>query len=244
MEHGSAAVASSNIPQSTDILVVLRTFAGEGVVELDDNPPVKLAPATLLITEQHRLRTCRSRGSSWQYCWFEFAREGRIVEMPWNIALSVLPLSWEAETITRMISYLAQPDIFAHAAASALFAGLMHEWAIQVHEQPHRLRGLVFHAISLMQIDLAQPLCVESLAHTCGVSARWLRQAFTEVMGCSPKAYHTDLRLYQAIAALRMGRDTVAAIAQRAGYASPFYFSRAFKAKFGHCPSQCLRSHP
>jgi AraC-like DNA-binding protein len=187
------------------------------------------------------LRYYGTHGASWKFHWYEFSRDSG-VGLPWDTLLTVAFSAWEAETAQQLFDFLARPEPAARAAASALFAALQHVWAAHAGGNPP-LRpqfALVMRAVHRLHADPAAPLSVEALAQECGVSARWLRQAFARVLGCSPKHYHTNLRLTQAAAALRMGLGTVAQLAERFGYASPFHFSRAIKAKFG-CPPTQLR---
>jgi AraC-like DNA-binding protein len=82
-------------------------------------------------------------------------------------------------------------------------------------------------------------LCVAS-----GVSERTLEHAFQKVMGMSPVAYLTRLRLHRVRKALRMathGSTTVSAQALNWGFWHFGDFSRAYKDCFGELPSETLR---
>lgn len=84
-------------------------------------------------------------------------------------------------------------------------------------------------------------LCVAS-----GVSERTLQHAFQNVMGMSPIAYLTRLRLHRVRKALQMathGSTTVSAQALKWGFWHFGDFSRAYKNCFGELPSDTLR-HP
>jgi AraC-like DNA-binding protein len=85
-------------------------------------------------------------------------------------------------------------------------------------------------------------LCVAS-----GVSERTLEHAFQKVMGMSPVAYLTRLRLHRVRKALRMatrGSTTVSAQALNWGFWHFGDFSRAYKNCFGELPSETLRRKP
>jgi AraC-like DNA-binding protein len=82
-------------------------------------------------------------------------------------------------------------------------------------------------------------LCVAS-----GVSERTLQHAFQKVMGMSPVAYLTRLRLHRVRKALQMathGSTTVSAQALNWGFWHFGDFSRAYKNCFGELPSKTLR---
>ncbi len=94
---------------------------------------------------------------------------------------------------------------------------------------------------------LAHPLdrlYVTDLCEAAGVSERTLQYAFKEVMGMTPVAYLTRLRLHrvrQALRAATHGSTTVTAEALKWGFWHFGDFSRAYKACFGELPSETLR---
>jgi len=90
-------------------------------------------------------------------------------------------------------------------------------------------------------------LYVTDLCRAVGVSERTLQYAFQEVLGMSPLAYLTRLRLHRVRKALRMGTygsTTVSAEALRWGFWHFGDFSRAYKDCFGELPSESLRRKP
>jgi hypothetical protein len=79
------------------------------------------------------------------------------------------------------------------------------------------------------------------------LSERTLQYAFKEVMGLTPVAYLTRLRLHRVRHALRTATQawtTVTAEALRWGFWHFGDFSRAYKDCFGELPSDTLRRKP
>ncbi|HOW69478.1 MAG TPA: helix-turn-helix domain-containing protein [Phycisphaerae bacterium] len=90
-------------------------------------------------------------------------------------------------------------------------------------------------------------LCVTDLCTAAGVSERTLQYAFKELMGITPVAYLTRLRLHrvrQALRAATHGTTTVTAEALRWGFWHFGDFARAYKECFGELPSDTLRRKP
>jgi AraC-like DNA-binding protein len=88
---------------------------------------------------------------------------------------------------------------------------------------------------------------VTDLCRAAGVSERALEYAFKEVMGSTPVAYLTRLRLHrvrQALLAGTHGTTTVSAVALHWGFWHFGDFSRAYKDCFGELPSDTLRRKP
>jgi AraC-like DNA-binding protein len=93
----------------------------------------------------------------------------------------------------------------------------------------------------------AERLYVTALFEAAGVSERTLQYAFREVMGLTPVAYLTRLRLHRVRQSLRAATHrstTVTAEALRWGFWHFGDFSRAYKACFAELPSETLRREP
>jgi AraC-like DNA-binding protein len=93
----------------------------------------------------------------------------------------------------------------------------------------------------------AERLYVTALCEAAGVSERTLQYAFSEVMGMTPVAYLTRLRLHRVRQSLRAATHrstTVTAEALRWGFWHFGDFSRAYKACFAELPSETLRREP
>ena len=87
-------------------------------------------------------------------------------------------------------------------------------------------------------------LYVTDLCRAARVSERTLEYAFKEIMGLTPTAYLTRLRLHrvrQALLAAAPGSITVSTAALDWGFWHFGEFSRAYKACFGELPSDTLR---
>ncbi len=85
---------------------------------------------------------------------------------------------------------------------------------------------------------------VADLAGIARTSVRSLQEGFRRHLGCTPMAYLQQTRLTRAHETLR-GADpaglTVAAVANRWGFAHLGRFASAYRARFGVSPSETLR---
>jgi transcriptional regulator GlxA family with amidase domain len=98
---------------------------------------------------------------------------------------------------------------------------------------------------ALSHVD--ERIYVTDLCRAAAVSERALEYAFKEVMGLTPVAYLTRLRLHrarQALLAATHGSTTVSAVALDWGFWHFGEFSRAYKDCFGELPSDTLRRRP
>jgi AraC-like DNA-binding protein len=93
-------------------------------------------------------------------------------------------------------------------------------------------------ALRLLHDYPAHPWPVSALAARTGVSRAALGRRFTDLVGEPPMAYLTNWRLALAADLLREPDATVAAVARKVGYGSPFALSAAFKRVRGVSPQQ------
>jgi AraC-like DNA-binding protein len=104
----------------------------------------------------------------------------------------------------------------------------------------HRAAGdpVVGPALRLLEDDVARGWTLDALARETGVSRAALARRFSATVGQPPMAYLTDRRLDLAADLLRDPATTIAAVAHRVGYGSPFALSAAFKRVRGVSPSR------
>lgn len=88
-----------------------------------------------------------------------------------------------------------------------------------------------------MHRDPADPHRVSLWATRLGISREQVRRRFTAAYGRSPRDYLTQERLHLAEHLLRESSSSIAAIAEQAGYATQYFFSRHFTAHRGCSPS-------
>ncbi|MFC4499382.1 MULTISPECIES: AraC family transcriptional regulator [Streptomyces] len=93
-------------------------------------------------------------------------------------------------------------------------------------------------ALRALHADPAAPWTNDRLAAEAGVSRPTLARRFTTLVGRPPMAYLTWWRVIRAATLLRDTPDTLAAIAGRVGYGSPYALSHAFEREFGTTPGR------
>jgi AraC-like DNA-binding protein len=91
-------------------------------------------------------------------------------------------------------------------------------------------------ALRLMYNNPEHPWTVATLAAAVGCSRAAFARRFVEQVGEPPIAFLTGWRLALAADLLRASGDTIAAVARRVGYRTPFALSSAFKRTYGVSP--------
>jgi len=100
-------------------------------------------------------------------------------------------------------------------------------------------------AVELIEADPRAPLTLSMLADHCAVGTRTLQNGFRRHLGMAPMAYVREARLRRAHDELRAadpGTETVAAVAQRWGFAHLGRFAAAHKERYGQTPLRTLHS--
>ena len=87
-----------------------------------------------------------------------------------------------------------------------------------------------------------RPWSVDSLAATAALSRTAFTNRFRELVGMTPAAYLTRLRMDQARVWLRAGLLSMDEIAVRSGYAGAAAFAKAFSKTTGQTPGQLRRA--
>lgn len=95
----------------------------------------------------------------------------------------------------------------------------------------------ISRALLIMEQNLSSPLSVAKLAAKVNLSTRQLERLFKEETGQSPQAAYLTLRLKHARWMLKTDLSLVA-IAVETGFVDGSHLSKAFKAAFGHNPSE------
>ncbi|MFB6273689.1 MAG: helix-turn-helix domain-containing protein [Salinibacter sp.] len=97
---------------------------------------------------------------------------------------------------------------------------------------------------TVVETRLGEPdFTVEELADAVGPSRRQLTRRMKEAFDATPAAYVRARRLDRAKVLLAAGFDTITAVAEAVGFASPSAFSKAFREATGCAPSTYAERH-
>jgi len=221
-EHGEVAATIQRI---------LREIDGSPGVLLVSDDPVALVPVAL-------------------------ALEGRIPVRTVSIAAA------SASNFSAQVVVLHAPDRSKVSALSDLPARFPHATTVWVRDElpKHidktlsdisanlgcldvpRLSRVVLAAVELMVRDYGDPLSLDEIARSVGVSDDHLIRVFREAFGLTAGAYYVRLRIAAACRLLRDTDEKMDDIAHQVGYAGAANLSRAFKGVMGMRPGEFRRS--
>jgi AraC-like DNA-binding protein len=98
-------------------------------------------------------------------------------------------------------------------------------------------------ALRAIHTDAAHPWTVPELAALSDLSRAAFARAFQHVLGQAPMQYLTEWRMTLARDHLRSGDLSLAQIADRTGYTSPYAFSASFRRHHGEPPGRWRQHH-
>ena len=94
----------------------------------------------------------------------------------------------------------------------------------------------IHQAVALMEKTISEPISIDAVAVTVGLSTRDLTRRFRMRMNTSPGRHYLRIRLNHARQLLFQSRLSITEIAFATGFSSTSAFSRAFSAEFGTSP--------
>jgi AraC-like DNA-binding protein len=98
-------------------------------------------------------------------------------------------------------------------------------------------------ALRAVHTDAAHQWTVSELAALSGLSRAAFARAFQRALGQAPMQYLTEWRMTLARDHLRSGDLSLAHIASRTGYTSPYAFAAAFRRHHGQPPGRWRQDH-
>lgn len=172
-------------------------------------------------------------------------------DAPLHIRLHEAQLQRELTAMIDAIEREAEADLPHSNRALAFHAGLLSIWLSRTADShsdigapsPGTRLDTAAHRMAeaftaLVERDFRKPDGVQHYASLLGVTPTHLTRVCRKVSGRAALDILTDRRHFEARRLLRDTRLKVSEIAERSGFASPAYFTRAFRARTGQSPSE------
>lgn len=123
----------------------------------------------------------------------------------------------------------------------------LHTWQRE-HDAPQRSTQLarlkvrhskLARAIDFLQAELEEDDLIDAACAEVDVSRRQLERLFRRYIGQTPAQFLTELRLQRARGLLFSTNMKLREVAVASGFNSLSHFSKRFRQRFGHSPTQC-----
>lgn len=208
--------------------------AGEALYE-DEASRAQLQPGDLIpLRRGGRYRLTYLRGVQYVTCAFDFTQTCPEIDA----LRGVLHLSCEQQrAVMECEALFRQRAPERYMRCKARLFELYAQW-IGASRTPHEPCEPCARAEAFLRENYARAFTAQEIAQACGVSPSHLRALFHARTGLSILEYRDRLRAERAAEMLRSGLFTVTETALALGYCDVYYFSRAFKKRFGVPPSR------
>lgn len=122
-----------------------------------------------------------------------------------------------------------------NALGQALFQEVFFQAGIVKEEKPP-LPESVGRAVQFIETGYEQPLDAKMLAEAAALSPQHLSRLFRDHLDCTPTQYLWRIRLQHGVRLLRDTGLSIAEIADRCGFQTPYHFSRMVKQHYELSP--------
>ena len=102
----------------------------------------------------------------------------------------------------------------------------------------NHLLASIKRALGYIHAEYHQPLTLDGLAATAGISKYYLAREFRRLTGMTVVGYLNSLRCEKAKPLLSEGEESIEAVARAVGFSGSTYFARVFKESLGMLPSE------
>jgi transcriptional regulator GlxA family with amidase domain len=140
-----------------------------------------------------------------------------------------------------IVSQMVEGDVASEVAEIAVLTRIRSPadsqrmavpWRYGVHDKR------IEHSIILMERNIENPLPLQEIATSVGLSVRQLERLFRKSMQRSPLSIYRQIRLKHSRELLIHSAERITTIAVRCGFADSAHFGRQFKAHFGETPAE------
>jgi len=221
-----------------------RLWTAGGYLPLGPGDVMMIPPGTIHAEGWQR------KGFGYSMIWTTFLGDlGRAVLVThhqgrWDVEESAARHSHGAENVVQaMAELLGHEERMEATARCLLHGGLLTALvdmlrAAETSAGPEDRHGEMLAEVrNYLDRHYAGPVTVASLAALFRVSPNYLNRLFSRREGMGIHAYLLHRRLAVADGLLRQGRLAVKEVADQVGFADALYFSRLYRRRFGHPPS-------
>jgi AraC-like DNA-binding protein len=159
---------------------------------------------------------------------------GRVMGTPSLIQLLISELKNASPGADAAVNQLAYV-LFIYVLRAEMQRGLGHGLLCALSDPK------IGHALNLIHADPEAEWTLEMLARNIGMSRSAFAERFKQLVGTTPMRYVTEWRMQEAVDLLQTTGLSIAAIAERCGYASEVAFRKAFRSVIGVPPGKFRR---
>ena len=205
---------------------------------MSGNRHQQVSAGTVVLMNPGVVHTCNPiDGQPWSYLML-------YVDLPWLQALGFQPfdaLSSDSQPLYQRLCQLYAVLLDDRLGSACKDTALRVFFSELIQQVPSRIPGSgrvsppLLAAAAFIREHCTEPLRLEDIGKTVGLSTSYLVRAFKRTFGLTPHGYLLDQRVQYARARLRQGA-LIAEVALEAGFADQAHLQRAFKQHLAATP--------
>jgi AraC family transcriptional regulator of arabinose operon len=219
-------------------LVVIET--GEVTIRIDDWEIHVPAQHGIVLLPQHREHFCFARLERTRHTWCAIAPTAVAPALAQHfVAQHVFPVT---SRLQRLMDYGLDipPGSVSDGLVEAIGSAALHAALVENEQAQQRspASALVRFAQRYIEQNLAEALDLSQIAAAAGVTPQHLTRLFRRELHITPMRYLWQLRTQRGVELLGETGLSIAEIAERVGFQSPFHFSRLVRQQYGCGPRE------
>lgn len=234
-------------PKGTKDWLLLYTEAGHCLIRHPDGE-FSAGPGDVILYQPGTAQDYGQHdpGGKWKHVWVHWVPRTEVLEwLTWpELSPGIKHLLLPRDLRGPVLKELTLADSASRAglprgeflARNALERALLFCGRANPGEGDPRRHPRIQQAVDYLTRNLAERQLLETVARRFGFSRSRFAMLFREQIGQPPGQYLEAQRLAQARLLLSYTNQTLARIADRVGFSSPFYLSLRFKNHYGHSP--------
>ncbi|HHI2554955.1 TPA: helix-turn-helix transcriptional regulator [Klebsiella aerogenes] len=218
--------------------VAIYTLQGAGEIILHDGAILTLTGNCVIFLKPTDIASYCCKGLLWEQYWMEFIPTGAM-----TIPLSQPAVIYQGNEYNKELVYvttlISSDQELNKRLAVACITRMIYQWTSLIsgsRQQDINLRKIE-KLLSEFHTNIQKDWTVEYMATRLHCSEQHLRRLFLKYTRKTPKQYCLDARLNMALSLMNQGDHSVNQVADMLNFFDTFHFSKAFKKKFGFCPS-------
>jgi len=219
---------------NNDNVVLIRTFAGEGLIYTRDHQVVQVKKGDTLFFHIDDIHGYACKNDKWDFIWINM-KQPFLFDFTLLQKYHILPLPDERSLLREMIAHLKSQNQIQQNLACSMLPTLLYHYLKEIHAPTEQSYNIT-PALNYIWEHIEQTIQIDDLADIMFLSPRRFRDVFQMATGQTPARYISGLRLDTAKELVRQTRMPIARIADKMGYGNQFYFSKVFKRKYGLPP--------
>ncbi|MFC0215478.1 AraC family transcriptional regulator [Paenibacillus chartarius] len=231
----------------------IQTVSGQGVLKAADGRRLTVSKGQGMLLYPHEEHEYAAVKEPWEVVWISWngRQAAEMLETLGLLRTEALHISSPERTLLRCREALAGAQS-ADPLRSLRVSAVLYELVLDLsaYGSASELRSKGQHAeqlapvLSLMEERSAEPLTLDMLADTLGVSPQHTCHLFQQTLGMRPFEYLKRVRLRKAKELLLQDwKLEVQQVAERVGYGNASYFIKLFKEQEGMTPAQFRGSY-